>query len=61
VGDATQKDVVTIHGFNILSKLNAERNLSPWDGVILQVSGLDEIRTPSLHSCELRDTNIEER
>ena len=37
MGDATQKDAVTINGFSILPKLNTERDISPLAGVILNV------------------------
>ena len=37
VGDNMQQDGMTIHGFSILSKLNAELDISPLNGVILSV------------------------
>ena len=37
VGDNMQQNGMTIHGFGILSKLNAERDISPLDGAILSV------------------------
>ena len=37
VGDNIQRDDITIQGFRVLSKLNAQRDISPLDGVILSV------------------------
>jgi len=37
VGDTMLQDAMTIHGFSILSKLNAERDISHLAGVILNV------------------------
>ena len=36
IGDTTQTEDVTIHGFSILSKLNVGSNSSPLDGATLK-------------------------
>ena len=37
MGDTTQTEDVTVHGFSILPKLDMGANSSPLDGVILKV------------------------